>query len=752
MACIKTDYFQQEKGFAEIIPDIERVIGGYVKAIGKENCSEAIKYDSREEIKYYLGEERKTAISWYPFKDNASVLEVGGEFGTITGELCDKATKVIVTESSLFRAQVISERYRERENLEVYVGEIENIKFPCQFDYIIIMNLLDKVGKHGIMDQTYVQAFSYLKKFLKSDGKFLLADENLYSIYKCQDANGALNPWTHIRNLHKRQIETIMEKVGFPFFRFYYPLPTYYLVGRVYSDDNLPTAVEWNCLMNYSCGDQNYLACNMDLIQKLTDNKMFPFFAPAFFIEAGRENNLSMLKKADVLFDEKFELPMLGFEWAEHGYSSFKEAIESYREKKIFPYMEKQNRAALLKIDQDYKVLSEVHKVELELLAKLQEVCDRHQLKLYGIYGTLLGAVRNAGMISGDDDIDVALMREDFNKLLMLKNEFEGKYFLQTPENDNCFFGGYLKLRNKDTSAIHPQNWWVDCCEGISIDIFPLDYGFVDVKKEKRKQNRIKILQRLLYAKAYGFFPRFKDMKLLEWKAYKYIGKLFSRKKLANKLNDILANGDVEKQAPFGIYTHYLGMGKPKWISRNAFEKSVRLKYEETLLNVPMGWDEVLKGLYGDDYLIPRPWVEGKWRHGFYNAEVPYSVYKKRFNGLFRPMPNPEKQIILFGDGYLFKEYFKKYSDERYKPKRIVSLYGENVRGSVQGIKIELLENLDLTNRESIYPIICSVDIRLAEEKMKQAGLNDYFIFLGKREWMLYANPTAILHEIEGSA
>lgn len=94
------------------------------------------------------------------------------------------------------------------------------------------------------------------------------------------------------------------------------------------------------------------------------------------------------------------------------------------------------------------------------------------------ICGTLLGAVRYGGRIPGDDDIDVALLREDYNKLLEYSDEFFGEYFLQTPWNDNCFYGGYLKLRNTNTTAIHPQNWWVDCCEGIGIDIFPLDSGY----------------------------------------------------------------------------------------------------------------------------------------------------------------------------------------------------------------------------------------------------------------------------------
>ena len=745
MAHIITDFYKTDNQSIESISEIERVLGGYVKAIGKENCSEAIKYDCREEIKFHLGEERRTTISWYPFKEKSVILEVGGEFGAITGELCDRAQQVIVTESSLFRANIIAERYKDRDNLYIYIGKVEEIKFSCLFDYIVITDIVDKVGKQTTKNEEYIRFFSDLSSYLKLDGKYLLATDNLYSIANCQNVDGALNPWTHIRKLHKNQIETIMKEAGFPHFRFYYPLPSYHLVGRVYTNDNLPTALEWNCLLNYSCADQNQLAVNMDLLQKLTDNGMFPFFAPAFFVEAGREDNLLEIGKVNVLFDENLELPMLGFDWAKHGYNSLAETVQFYREKQIQPYREIQNKTSILKIDQDNKVISSVQEIELDLLRKLQAVCDKYNLKLYGMYGTLLGAVRNAGIIPGDDDIDVALMREDYDKLLTLGHEFTGNYFLQTPENDNCFYGGYLKLRNVKTSAIHPLNWWVDCCEGICIDIFPLDYGFSSKTKEIRKRKKIKFLQRLLYAKAYGYFPRFREMKMLEWKAHKYMGKVFSQKQLSDMLTRVMASGDNVKGAPFGVYAHYMGTRGPRLVDRSAFDDECLLAYEDLLLRVPAGWHFVLSSLYGTSYMEPKPWIEGKWRHGFYSTEESYYVYKKRFRDLFRPMPAANQKIVLFGDGYVFKVYFERYKEQQYKPSHIVALYGKNVVNNVCGIEVQSIEDIGFIPKEEIYPIICSVDIRAAERKMKQVGFSDYFIFLGAREWMLYANPTTIL-------
>ena len=72
----------------------------------------------------HLSNECRSAISWYPYLDNATVLEIGAEFGAMTGEICDRAKYVVVTEASFFRAQALQKRYHDRKNLKIYVGNI----------------------------------------------------------------------------------------------------------------------------------------------------------------------------------------------------------------------------------------------------------------------------------------------------------------------------------------------------------------------------------------------------------------------------------------------------------------------------------------------------------------------------------------------------------------------------------------------------------------------------------------------------
>ena len=93
--------------------------------------------------------------------------------------------------------------------------------------------------------------------------------------------------------------------------------------------------------------------------------------------------------------------------------------------------------------------------VELDLLAEFDRVCRKHGLTYFVDSGTLLGAVRHKGFIPWDDDIDVAMFREDYRKLPRIAaQEFQHPYFFQTPFTDPGLVMGGSRLRNSDTTLI----------------------------------------------------------------------------------------------------------------------------------------------------------------------------------------------------------------------------------------------------------------------------------------------------------
>ncbi|MBQ3939443.1 MAG: LicD family protein, partial [Clostridia bacterium] len=88
-------------------------------------------------------------------------------------------------------------------------------------------------------------------------------------------------------------------------------------------------------------------------------------------------------------------------------------------------------------------MLQRVHAVQLRLLKEFDRVCRENGLQYFAVHGTLLGAVRHEGFIPWDDDIDVAMPREDYDRFAALAPKaLKTGFFFQTPENDpTCFYG-----------------------------------------------------------------------------------------------------------------------------------------------------------------------------------------------------------------------------------------------------------------------------------------------------------------------
>lgn len=140
--------------------------------------------------------------------------------------------------------------------------------------------------------------------------------------------------------------------------------------------------------------------------------------------------------------------------------------------------------------------MKEVWAVELDLLAEFQRVANKHKINYIASGGTMLGAVRHKGFIPWDDDVDIMMLRKDYNKLLSVAEEFEHPYFLQSNRNDKGYFRCFLRLRNSLTTGI--QNMEKNCHfqynQGIFIDIFPLDNIIDDIKLFTQQQIRAKTL------------------------------------------------------------------------------------------------------------------------------------------------------------------------------------------------------------------------------------------------------------------
>lgn len=143
-------------------------------------------------------------------------------------------------------------RCREKENLEIIVGNLNDIEFPQKYDYITLIGVLEYQGRFTDSDHPYRDFLAKIKKLLKPEGKLLIAIENQYGLkYWCgagEDHTGVpfdgMNQYLYtnqgIRTFSKEGLKKLIHESGFEHTYFYYPMPDYKLPTTIYSEDYLP--------------------------------------------------------------------------------------------------------------------------------------------------------------------------------------------------------------------------------------------------------------------------------------------------------------------------------------------------------------------------------------------------------------------------------------------------------------------------------------------------------------------------------
>lgn len=128
---------------------------------------------------FYTTEIRKNIVNWYPFKHKSRILEIGAGVGSITGALLKNNNTVVSVEGSKRRAEVIYERYKENENLEIYCGNYNQMEFEEKFDYIVLIGVFEYARVFcGNKAESFDIFFRNIIKNLKPNGKVIIAIEN----------------------------------------------------------------------------------------------------------------------------------------------------------------------------------------------------------------------------------------------------------------------------------------------------------------------------------------------------------------------------------------------------------------------------------------------------------------------------------------------------------------------------------------------------------------------------------------------
>lgn len=139
----------------------------------------------------------------------------------------------------------------------------------------------------------------------------------------------------------------------------------------------------------------------------------------------------------------------------------------------------------------------------LRCLLVFHNFCEEHNLTYYLLGGTLLGAIRHKGFIPWDDDIDVAMPRKDYEKLLSLQKKIENNTKLRHYSHEKGFIYPFAKLCSTKITVSEPFYKPFTC--GLWIDIFPFDYGFKYNISNKVAYSIVKMLRNISIIKNGAF-------------------------------------------------------------------------------------------------------------------------------------------------------------------------------------------------------------------------------------------------------
>lgn len=278
------------------------------------------------------------------------------------------------------------------------------------------------------------------------------------------------------------------------------------------------------------------------------------------------------------------------------------------------------------------EILKSMQKKSLQMMLYLKDFCERNGILFYLCGGGCIGAIREHGFIEWDDDLDVMMPREDYERFYRLwqEQESENKKYVCLRTTDDLFTGNiFTTLTDTETTCIKRNQADLDIPQGIVIDIFPLD-GCPDGK--------IKQLFQIVHAMMYSLFlaqvvPE-KHGGIVSLGSKILLG-VFRGKKIRTRLwrraerkmsKYSFSQHRITKELCAG--PHYMMNKYPQ----SAFSSSVYKEFDGEMLPVPAGYDDYLTAAFGD-YMTPPPENSRTVHHDFVFCD-PENSYEK-YRGIY---------------------------------------------------------------------------------------------------------------------
>lgn len=291
----------------------------------------------------------------------------------------------------------------------------------------------------------------------------------------------------------------------------------------------------------------------------------------------------------------------------------------------IFRFKKKQEKC----VELTPEILGKLQEKSLKMFKYFKNFCEEHNLRFYVCGGACIGAIRHSGFVPWDDDIDVFMPRDDYEKLYNLwkKHADTDKYLcLKTTNNKNFTGNIFITIIDVNSTLIKPYQKNLDIPLGIPMDVLPLDGyapGFF-----KRK---LQIFWSLVYSLYCSKYVPVKHGKIIALVS-KFL--LLIPDKFKTKIWKFAQKQMTKYKFSESNYITELCSG-PKYMRnkypKHMFQEPDYKKFEDCIIPVPSDWDLYLKMVFGDYMKLPEK-KNQKPHHDiiFLDLDNSYKIYNKK--------------------------------------------------------------------------------------------------------------------------